>query len=339
MPYVAGIGIVRPDDPADMSLEELVFHAAAIALDDAGMSRADIDGVSIAASDQLDGRAISSMHLAAPAGSYLRDEVKVTDDGACALALTSLRIEAGMSSRVLTVSWTKPSASSYEAAVGVNPEPTIARQVGLHPTVAEAVVTRQFLDTYGIADDAFDDFAAGQWPGGPPDDHPLSLPLRRIHIPPPTEAAVALVVTRDPAEVEVGGLAWGSDHPDPTRRGDDPLGSLPRLARQAYEEAGVGPSAELGVETTDRTVFRLATAVVGLGLVDPAEAVDVVAGGRITGLNPSGGLWTSNPVVAAGLERIAEAAERVRGGEHAVVAHSTYGFGGQGNFVAVLRAA
>jgi acetyl-CoA acetyltransferase len=58
--YVAGAAIVRGGDPAEASLEELVFEAAAAALTDAGTTRAE----SLAASDQLDGRVISSMHLA-----------------------------------------------------------------------------------------------------------------------------------------------------------------------------------------------------------------------------------------------------------------------------------
>lgn len=332
MPYIAGVGVVRPDDPTDLSLEELVFQAARAALDDAGLTRADIDGVSIAASDQQDGRAISSMHLAGPAGSYLLDECKVTDDGACALALSVLRIEAGMSSRVLAVSWTKPSASPYAAAVGVNPEPTYARPVGLHPTVAEAVFTRRFLDAYGIADDALDGIARGEG------DEIIATPLRRRHLPDPTEAAVAMVLTADRADVQVAGLAWGADNADPTRRGDV-LGSLPNLAARAYREASLTPHAELAVETTDRTVFRLASAAAGLGLAEPREAVAAVAGGQLANLNRSGGLWVSNPPVAAGLERIVEAARLIQGGADAAVAHSSYGAGGQGNAVTVLRPA
>lgn len=333
MPYIAGVGVVRPKDPADLSLEELVFQAAAAALEDAGLTRADIDGVSIAASDQLDGRAISSMHFAGPAGSYLLDEVKVTDDGACALALSVLRIEAGMNSNVLTVSWTKPSASPYDAAVGVNPEPTYARPVGLHPIVAEAVFTRRFLDTYDVADDALDGLARGE--GG---DAVMSSPLRRMHLPSPTEAAVALVVSAHPTGVQVAGLAWGADNPDPTRRGGV-LGSLPDLSARAYREAGLTPYVDLTVETTDRTVFRLATAAAGLGLVDARDAAAAVASGQLQKLNRSGGLWVSNPPFAAGLERIAEATLRIREGADVAVAHSSYGAGGQGNAVTVLRPA
>jgi len=336
--FVAGLGVVRPAVATEHSLEEIIFQATAAALADAGLSRDDIDGVSIAASDQLDGRAISSMHLAGPAGSYLLDEVKVTDDGAAALALSVLRIESGMSRRVLAVTWTKPSASDYSAAVAVNPEPTYVRAVGLHPTVTEAIATAAFLRETGTPPDAFDPFAAKIWPGPGDGADLVSWPLRRMHIPPLTEGAIALVLTADPTPVEIAGMAWGADHPDPTRRGGA-LGSLPEIARSAYREAGLTPAADLTVETTDRTVFRLAMAAAGLGLVAPAEAAAAVTSGGLANLNRSGGLWRSNPVFAAGLERVAEATSWVRDHDEVAVAHSTYGSGGQGNLVAVLRRA
>jgi hypothetical protein len=49
-------------------------------------------------------------------------------------------------------------------------------------------------------------------------------------------------------------------------------------------------------------------------------------------------LRASNPVYAAGLERIAHAALAIRGGAPVAVAHSSYGYAGQGQFVTVLRA-
>src|SRR5271156_5523769 len=106
MAYIAGSAIARMRDPDAISLEELVFAAAEGALQDAGLTRAEIDGVCIAASDQFDTRVISSMPLSGPAGGYLRDEIKVSDDGSLALASAVLRIEAGASRRVLAVSWT-----------------------------------------------------------------------------------------------------------------------------------------------------------------------------------------------------------------------------------------
>ena len=64
---------------ADKRLEEMVFDTTRAALDDAAIERRRIDHVTIAACDELDGRSISSMLLAAPAGAYLKDENKCTD--------------------------------------------------------------------------------------------------------------------------------------------------------------------------------------------------------------------------------------------------------------------
>ena len=80
------------------------------------------------------------------------------------------------------------------------------------------------------------------------------------------------------------------------------------------------------IETTDRTPYRLAMTLAGLGLDDN------------TNVNRSGGLRASNPVYAAGLERVAHAALAIRAGAPVAVAHSSYGYAGQGQFFTVLRA-
>lgn len=333
IPYVSGLALHHPAE-VDISLEELVFGASAAALADAGLGRGDIDGVCLASSDQLDGRAISSMHMAGPAGAVLRDEIKVADDGSAALAAAALRIEAGVSRRVLVVSWTKPDASDMDAALGVNAEPTYARPAGVHPWAAEAMVTTRFLREAAMTPDVGDALLSRRLSRAVTDDW-FTYPLKSCHIPPQTQGAVALVLTDDPTGVVVSGLAWGVDQASPAGR-SPALGSLPTLARAAYEQAGYQPTAESGVETTDRTVFRLCMSAVGLGLVPAAEAAEAVAAG-VAGMNASGGLWNSNPGFAAGLECAARAAQRVREGEEAVVAHSSYGSAGQGNFVAVMR--
>ena len=84
------------------------------------------------------------------------------------------------------------------------------------------------------------------------------------------------------------------------------------------------------IETTDRTPYRLAMTLAGLGLGAGTETP--------ANVNPSGGLRASNPVYAAGLERVAHAALAVRAGAPVAVAHSSYGYAGQGQFVTVLRA-
>jgi acetyl-CoA acetyltransferase len=320
---VAGIGFSRPTSPEATSLPELVFQAASAALVDAGLSRADLDGVCLAASDQLDGRAISSMQLAGPSGAYLKDEIKVGDDGSLAYATAVLRIEAGVDRRVLAMSWTKSSESPPETALGVNAEPVYARPAGLHPLVAEAAVSAMFLSRHGLP------ASRVVAPGNDAGDF-VCWPLRSGHLPPATDGAVALVLSADPGEVEVAGLAWGVEAADPTARRLTPEAAVAAVAGAATREAGIPVDTDLLVETTDRTPFRLAMTLTGLGL--PA-----LAGERLPTVNRSGGLWASNPIFAAGLERVAHAALAVRDGVPAALAHSSYGYAGQGQFVTVLR--
>jgi acetyl-CoA acetyltransferase len=78
---------------------------------------------------------------------------------------------------------------------------------------------------------------------------------------------------------------------------------------------------------------------VGLGLTAPEEVAAALSTGRLPEVNPSGGLWATNPIFAAGLERVAEAVRRIRDGAPEALAHSSYGYAGQGQFVAVLRQA
>jgi hypothetical protein len=334
MPYIAGVGIHHPRPGDNHSLEELVFGAASAALADAGLGRENIDGVCLASSDQLDGRAISSMHLAGPSGARLRDEVKVADDGSLALAAAVLRVEAGLSKRVMVVSWTKPGASDTAAALSVNPDPTFLRMVGAHPWVAEAMVVGEFMRTAELTMPQVDVWAADRSGSQAEDDEWLAYPIKIRHVPRPSESAVALVVTADHTDVRVRGISWGVDAAVPTQR-VGPLGSLPDITARAFAEAGVSVADGLPVETTDRSVVRGAMNAVGLGLVSPRD-VGTFFDTPPANLNPSGGLWKSNPVFAAGLECVARATEHVRGGAGAAVAHSNYGYAGQGNLVAVL---
>ncbi len=345
--YVAGAAIVPGGDPAEASLEELVFEAAAAALTDAGTTRAEIDGVCLAASDQLDGRVISSMHLAGPAGGYLRDEVKVADDGSSAFAAAVLRLEAGASRRVLAVAWGKREKVTPAEAEAPNPSPLYERELGLHPLVAEALVAQLFAHRHGIPLDRFDELAArlhgdrvghGAGSGDDDGDGMISSPLRYRHLAPEADAGVALVLSSEPAAVEVAGLAWGAESADPLARAAPPEETLAALAQRAYQQAGGDATAATVVETTERNVFRLCISAAGLGLVDPAGAPDTLLNDGLPALNAAGG-FAGEAMFAAGLERIAHAARAVAAGAGLAVAHSSYGRAGQGQLVTVLRRA
>jgi hypothetical protein len=205
----------------------------------------------------------------------------------------------------------------------------------MHPWVAEAMVVGEFMRQAGVSVAQADAWAARLSGQQPADGRWLAYPIKVEHMPPSSEGAVAIVVTSAASEVRVQGLAWGADPASPTCR-VGPLGSLPDIAARAYAEAGISDVTGIPVETTDRSVVRGLMSAVGLGLVGIDSVADVLDSSQPPILNGSGGLWQSNPVFAAGLECVARAAEYVRGGAQYAVGHSSYGYAGQGNLVAVL---
>lgn len=113
------------DLAAGESLEERVFRTARTCLDRAGIGQTDIDAVVISADDVADGRSITTMLHATAAGSYWHDEIRVTNGSLTALGLAAMRVAAGLSERVLVVSWWLPTAdpaaiarASLDAAYG-----------------------------------------------------------------------------------------------------------------------------------------------------------------------------------------------------------------------------
>ena len=336
MVYIEGTGIVH--GPTTGSLDEMVFSAASAALRDAGCTVNDIDGICLAASDQLDGRAISSMLLAGPAGGYLKDEIKVTEDSSLALAAAAIRVEAGAAHRVLAVSWSPSSESDPNTAVGVNVDPVFARPIGAHPMAHEGMEVGRYCALHRLDPHAFDAVAT-RMSGRPSLGQSVALPLHEHHIPPATDGAVAVVVTAQPTPVELAGFSWAIDPPSPASRSGDPGALLESVVAAVLRDAGEGGPWVHRVETTDRNVFRLGMVATALGLTTPADVARCLAEGELSQLNPSGGLWTSNPIFAAGLERIAIAAQAIRNGEPGVLCHSSYGVAGQGQFVSALKAA
>ena len=338
--FVQGTAHVTGSSDSPESLHELVFASARAALHDAGLTRDDVDGVVLAAADELDGRAISSMLLAAPAGGYLRDEIKVSTESSLGLAAAAMKLEAGVGRRTLVVSWTKSSESPVDAALGVNAEPILARPAGLHPAVVEAAQCGMFAHRHGLDPDAVDELAdrlarsAGHDAGS---RAPRFWPLRDHHVPPATDGAVAVVLGTDESAIALDGWAFSSTHPDPTRRPHVEQ-TVGELVTRAFGGTVPEPDDDLVVETTDRNAYRLCMSVAALGLVPAARSAETLATGGLPNVNLSGGLWASNPFAAAGLERVVHAVSHLRSRPGAnAIAHSSYDMGGQGQFVAVLR--
>jgi acetyl-CoA acetyltransferase len=157
----------------------------------------------------------------------------------------------------------------------------------------------------------------------------LVSPLRRHDCPPVTDGAAAVVLAADDAARELSDRpAWirGIDHRVEAHALGvrDLIVSTSTAQAAAHAGAGDGPVdlVELHAPFTSQEVILRAA----LGVDDPVV------------VNPSGGALAANPVMAAGLIRLGEAAQRVSRGEaDRALAHATSGPCLQQNLVCVLE--
>ena len=138
----------------DRTLEELIFEAASSVLADAGLAWREVDGVVIAASDLVDGRVISSMVTAPPAGGYMKDLLAVASSAEHAFVLAYLRLAAGLGDTALVAGWSKCSEAPIPQVERLSLDPFYRRHVGMDGLVAAALQAGAYRDRYRVPDEA-----------------------------------------------------------------------------------------------------------------------------------------------------------------------------------------
>jgi acetyl-CoA C-acetyltransferase len=360
--YVIGVAL-HPASPRidDLRLEEIAYRTAHAALASAGVTRSQLDSLTIGACDELDGRPISSMLMSAPAGGYGVDEIKVTDSGASALCLAYARFVAGESHLGLVGSWCKSSKTDVEAVMRLRAEPFYTRPLGIGAAAGDALFAQAVAKAHGIDDDevagrvrrAYERAAANPRGMRHPVPSEASLrtseydatPLRAGHRAPLSDGAVSLVLAseqfmkanRDCKPLaRIAGVGWATDayRLDGARLGA--MNSARTAWQSALRQAGLAGAADLdAIELDSQTGWHEAAYVRAFGL--DAEAA----------LSPSGGPFAQNPVFCSGLVNAAEAVLQVAGQAGPVqrpnvrraAAHGCHGTAQQGNVVMVFEAA
>ena len=346
---------------ADKRLEEIVFDTAKAALDDAGITRDELDHVTIAACDELDGRSISSMLLSAPAGAYLKDEIKVTDSGLIGLCLEAMRVESGRFHLGLLSSWNKSSKAPFEDVMRMRCEPFYTRDIGLNASIADGFFARAVSDAYGISESDANSAVRASYERASDNERGMraavpslqeieaspyvAAPLRKMQQAPVTDGGVSMVICSG---------AWLKKHPH--RR---PLARLSGLAWRV-ENYQLGEKRLSGL-TGFKESFQKAIAMSGLQDFSQLDVVELdnqtafheVAYRRALRLpetckvSPSGGPFAQNPYFCTGLVNAAEAVLQIAGRAGAVqvkgtkraAAHGCHGFAQQGNAVAIFEGA
>lgn len=342
-----------------LRLEEMVFETSSRALADAGTTRRQLDNVVLAASDELDGRPISSMLMTGPAGGYLTDEIKVTDNGATALCLGTARIRAGEFDLGLVASWCKSSKTSVADVMRYRSDPFYLRPLGLGERAFDGLFAQAVAMRYGIAEAEVNrrvarasERAARNERGlraNPLDEAAIAAsafdatPLRSGQIAPPSDGAVSIILAsgsflRSNPQcrpiARITGVGWSSDSYQlgASRLGD--LASARKAWGTALTMAGLSSAKDIDlVEIDSPTGWHEAAFARAFGIEDDDR------------ISPSGGTFAQNPFFCAGLINAAEAIMQVSGRAGAVqrpvakraAAHGCHGFAQQGNVVVVIE--
>ncbi|UQA98094.1 thiolase domain-containing protein [Streptomyces halobius] len=328
----------RTDDLSEVEMLMPVLHDV---LGTTGLKTADIGFTCSGSSDYLAGRAFSfTMALDGVGAHPPISESHVEMDGAWALYEAWVKLLTGETDTALVYAYGKSSPGEVRAVLTRQLDPYYLAP--LWPdSVALAALQAQALIDAGDADEptlaavaarSRADAAANphaQLSGPVPAGDHLVRPLRPGDCPPIGDGAAAVILAAgDRARELCERPAWirGMDHRiEAHGLGVRDLTDSPST-RLAAERAGafVPPVdlAELHAPfTSQEIVLRKALKLDGDVLV-----------------NPSGGALAANPLMAAGLIRLGEAAARIhRGASHRALAHATSGPCLQQNLVAVLE--
>src|SRR3990170_8157210 len=147
---IVGIGQTHHRGPGgNAAYYQHAFEAARSALDDAGLTKGEIDTVLASGWDVLDGRTISDMHLVPAAGGYLKDSAKAADDGIIAFVYGYMRIASGAFDTALIVGHGH-AESPTELVSNVAMDPFFYRPLGLGLTSTLALQACAYAAHSGV---------------------------------------------------------------------------------------------------------------------------------------------------------------------------------------------
>ncbi|MDQ1013906.1 thiolase domain-containing protein [Streptomyces afghaniensis] len=325
----------------ELSEVEMLMPVLHEVLDRTGMKTADIDFTCSGSSDYLAGRAFSFTLALDGVGAWPPiSESHVEMDGAWALYEAWTKLLTGDADTALVYAYGKSSPGSVRDVLTRQLDPYYVAplwpdSVALAALQAQALIDAGHTDEPALAAVAARNREAAtanphaQLKGHVPQGDHLVRPLRTGDCPPVGDGAAAVILAAgDRARDLCARPAWirGIDHRiEAHGLGVRDLTDSPST-RLAAERAG---AFERPVDTAELHAPFTAQEIVlrkALRLGD-----DVV-------VNPSGGALAANPVMAAGLIRIGEAAARIhRGASDRALAHATSGPCLQQNLVAVLE--
>jgi acetyl-CoA acetyltransferase len=335
---------VRQED--DLNEVEMLMPVAAEAIAKANMVKGEVGFTVSGSTDYFAGTAFSFVMTLDGVGPWPPiQESHVEMDGAWALYEAWVKLQLGEIDSALIYSYSKTSPGNLREVLTRQLDPYFVAPLWADPVSLAALQAQALIDSGKASEDDFADVVARSRKAAL--DNPYAqlawdkdaaavlaeptfvAPLRKDDCPPISDGVAAMVIAADDtARSHCDNPAWirGIDH---------------RIE-----------SAVLGLrDLTDSPSTRLAAEKAGAtGTFDVAELHapfshqelilrDALGLGADVDVNPSGGALGANPMMAAGLIRLGEAADRIIDGRAGrAVAHATSGACLQQNLVCVLEA-
>jgi acetyl-CoA C-acetyltransferase len=327
---------------------DLAWEAVNNALNDAGMTIDDIDNIVTTSNDFWDGRTISCMAVGDASGASDKNASCVEGDGTFGAFYGLSRVLSGSYGTTLVTAHSKGSESISSLITNAAFDPIYERALGMDMITGCAMQAGAFMHRTGTTAKQLAGVSVknhGNAKRNPLTQLPMDLtiedvlnsemiadPLHKLDCSPVSDGCCAIIIAneeraslykKDP--VWIKGAAMCSDA---YYLGDRDLSRAPSLteaARRAFTMAGINPGDIDIVELYDAFTYQELLWLEAMGISKDGHAGKDLEAGRfdLSGglpVNPSGGLLSGHPVIAAGLIRIAEVVKQIRGeaGEYQV---------------------
>jgi len=371
---IIGVAQTKYQRQSSSSHDEMAFEVTQKALVDAGIGIEDIDNTVTCSNDFWDGRTISCMTITDATGSSRVPTTNVEGDGTYGVLMGLMRILSGHFQRTLVVAQSKGSIGIPGLITNAIFDPLYERILGLDAISSAALQARTYMAKYGITEEQCARVSVKNHRnarGNPYAQLPMDIsvqdvlrskkladPIKLLDTSPVSDGACAVVLARESeAKKSPKKPIWikGVGHcSDTYHLGDRDLSDtsvLQSAAKRAYEMAGIlNPEKEIDVaEVYEAFSYMELMWMEGLGFCERGEGGRMIdsgmteMGGTLP-VNPSGGVLSAHPVLAAGLARMAEAVLQLRGDgggrqvekARVALAHGIEGACGQGHCVFIL---
>jgi len=341
---IIGIGMTKIEaNKVSDTFADMAWEAVNKALDDAGMTIKDIDNVVTTSNDFWDGRTISCMAVGDAGGVRGKNTSCVEGDGAFGAFYGLARALSGSYDTSLVLAHCKGSESVSSLITNAAFDPIYERKLGMDMITASAMQANLYMHETGVTSEQLAMVSVknhGNARLNPNAQLPMEItvedvlnsemiadPLHKLDCSPVSDGCCAVIIANESkAEkfkkkpVWIKGVSFCADSYFLGDRNLTDARSLREAAQKAYAMAGItNPATEIDVaELYDAFTYQELMWIEALGLCAAGKVGTSLEKGvfNISGkmpVNPSGGLLSGHPVIAAGLIRIAEVVRQLRG--------------------------